>query len=224
MLRNGLEDVSSANVILDVKPGGEVEFMARATDGGETAYLAGAFVAMPAWLRLEWTPVNGGTVTGYVSQDSVTWSPVGTVTYPTALVGDVGIAVTSHDLQQLTRSHLEGLSVVPLGWLNTDVGNTGLTGNTADVAGGGLSFRVAGAGADIWGAADAFQYVFQMTASVTAVIQARILSEDATDPFAKVGVMIRNGNTPDAPFVILDMKPNGELEFMQRSIAGGDVT
>jgi hypothetical protein len=38
---------------------------------------------------------------------------------------------------------------------------------------GGLSFRVAGAGADIWGAADAFQYVFETTASATAIIQVR---------------------------------------------------
>ena len=48
--------------------------------------------------------------------------------------------------------------------------------------------------------------------------------EQGTNPFAKVGVMIRSGIRPDAAFVILDMKPNGELEFMQRSEDGGEVT
>jgi hypothetical protein len=36
--------------------------------------------------------------------------------------------------------------------------------------------------------------------------------------------MIRDGLGRNAAFVILDMKPNGELEFMQRFSPGGEVT
>src|SRR4051812_17963286 len=45
---------------------------------------------------------------------------------------------------------------LPGGWSTTDVGAVGATGSGG---GGGGSFAVTGAGADIWGTADAFRYV-----------------------------------------------------------------
>src|SRR5204863_6662807 len=42
----------AASVILDVKPSGEVEFMARSCAGCETTYLAGAFTTLPVYLSL----------------------------------------------------------------------------------------------------------------------------------------------------------------------------
>src|SRR5439155_15174270 len=102
---------------------------------------------------------------------------------------------------------------------------TGLTGNTVVTDANGRFFSIQGAGADIWGFADAFQFVYQpQRSTLGAGIQARVVTEQATNPFAKVGLMIRNGLAPDAAFVILDMKPNGELEFMQRETDGGAVT
>jgi hypothetical protein len=86
------------------------------------------------------------------------------------------------------------------------------------------SFTVQGAGADIWGFEDDFQFVYQVEANFAATVQARVVSEQPTDPDAKVGVMIRDGLAPDAAFVILDMKPNGELEFMQRFSPRSEVT
>jgi hypothetical protein len=67
---------------------------------------------------------------------------------------------------------------------------------------------------------DAFQFVYLPAGSA---IQLHVASEQATDPFAKVGVMIRSGLTANAAFVILDMKPSGELEFMQRATDGDYV-
>ena len=39
-------------VILDVKPDGGLEFMARTNDGGSMSFIAGASASFPVWLRL----------------------------------------------------------------------------------------------------------------------------------------------------------------------------
>ena len=50
---------------------------------------------------------------------------------------------------------------------------------------------------------------------------ARVTSLDDTDPYAKAGIMIRASTDPSAADVILDVKPDGGIEFMTRSAAGG---
>jgi hypothetical protein len=224
MLRATLT-ADAAAVILDVKPSGEVEFMARPSSGSDMAYLGGASVSLPAWLQLAW---QNGSVTASVSQDNVHWTPVGTVSVTLPSAYDAGVAVTSHDTTQLNTAHIEGLSLLPVSWTSTDIGSTGPPGDSSarfDVPQTDQdAFTIEGAGADIWGAADAFQFVYQPVTTFAASVQARIVSEEPTDPDAKVGVMIRDGLDPGATFVILDMKPNGELEFMQRFSPGGEVT
>src|SRR5262249_6739600 len=65
MLRQGLT-ASSAHVILDIRPGGNVEFMTRSTSGGQTNYLGGTTRSFPAWLKLT---RSGSTVTAATSAD-----------------------------------------------------------------------------------------------------------------------------------------------------------
>src|SRR6185436_16550691 len=65
----------AVHVILDVRPTGDIEFMSRATTGGETSYIAGATQAN--WLKLTRT---GSTIAGYVSTNGTTWTLVGTTT------------------------------------------------------------------------------------------------------------------------------------------------
>jgi len=59
MVRAGL-DASAATVIADVKPNGEIEFMARSSDGAEMQYVGGTFVTTPAWLMLAWNQPSSG--------------------------------------------------------------------------------------------------------------------------------------------------------------------
>jgi len=112
--------------------------------------------------------------------------------------------------------------------MSTDIGSPGLSGDAVEQFDDPQtvqdSFTVQGAGADIWGMGDAFQFVYQVERNFAANVQARVVTEQPTDPFAKVGVMIRDGLAPGAAFVILDMKPNGEVEFMQRFSPRGEVT
>lgn len=225
MLRGNLA-ADAATVILDMKPSGEIEFMARSSDGAEMLYWGGTFVTAPAWLKLEYTAstASNPTVTAFASQDGTNFRVVNQITFTLPSSYDIGVAVTSHDDPQLTTAHVEGLSWVPLSWTNQDIGAVGLIGSTViDPSQQGVGFTIVGAGADIWGSTDAFQFVSQQTTSQFVDIRARVTNEQASNSFAKVGLMIRDGFASDAAFVILDMKPSGELEFMQRPADGTDV-
>jgi len=223
MVRSSV-DAEAAAVILDAKPSGEIEFMARSTASGEMAYLAGAFVTFPAWLQLSWSQPSSApvvSVTASTSHDGVTWSALpgsATLNLPSQFFGAVlaGAAVTSHDTSRLNTAHFEGLSSLPAFWTATDIGGTRLTGNgsTGDVV------TVEGAGADVWDQADSFQFVHFQPATTLFNFRARVVSLDDTDPFAKAGLMFRDTLSPDAMEVILDAKPSGEVEFMARLCTG----
>jgi hypothetical protein len=59
-----------------------------------------------------------------------------------------------------------------------------------------------------------------------AQIVARVTGVENTNSFAKAGVMMRlgRGPTPSDSFVILDVRPTGDLEFMTRSSSGQSTT
>src|SRR5262249_33500008 len=67
MMRESL-DAGAADVILDVLPGGWVEFMSRGVRDGSTTYLAGVGVTFPIWLDLART---GSTIVASTSSDGV---------------------------------------------------------------------------------------------------------------------------------------------------------
>jgi hypothetical protein len=70
MFRSGAS-ADAATVVIDVKPDGGVELLARNSNGGSTGYLGGTTVTLPAWLRLERT-LGGGT-NAWVSQNGYDW-------------------------------------------------------------------------------------------------------------------------------------------------------
>jgi hypothetical protein len=82
---------------------------------------------------------------------------------------------------------------------------------------------VEAAGADIWGTADSFYFVHRPLSPGQAMTSIRA-DVRATQPFAKAGVIVRDGLAPDAPSVILDVKPDGGIEFMARMCAGCSTT
>jgi hypothetical protein len=111
-------------------------------------------------------------------------------------------------------------SSLPSPWQSTDVGTVGQPGSATYSNG---TFTVRGAGADIWGTADAFQYV-QQSANGDVQIVARVSAPSNTSTFAKAGLMIRGSLAANSAHVILDMKPDGGVEFMGRSAAGESTT
>src|SRR6185369_6276304 len=76
MVRDSL-DPDSPTVILDIRPGGGIEFMTRAAYSGEMTYLGGTTATFPVWLDLSWQSVPGApgmaAFSAAVSQDRMTW-------------------------------------------------------------------------------------------------------------------------------------------------------
>jgi hypothetical protein len=146
---------------------------------------------------------------------------LGTAPFPTGLAFG-GVAVTSHDASTLNHasfpvSPTAMVFTVPRGWLTFDVGQVGLSGDALSEDG---TFTVVGAGSDIWGTADSYRYV-RNAMDDDGEITARVTSEHADNPFAKAGVLIRS---PDLGVtVVLDVRPNGLIEFMARATQGGQM-
>lgn len=205
---------NAPHVMLDVKPDGGIEFMSRPSNAAPTTFIAGAVQQLPAWLRLQ---RSGSHFTASISSDGASWTPIGSADTTGIGIGYVGLAVTSHDTATLNTAVFDNIGVtlqqpLPLPWVSNNIGATGLNGGATFSDG---TFIVTGAGADIWGTADAFNFVHQPSAMPT--LSARVVSLTNTHPFAKAGLMIRQGLQPGAPFVMIDMKPGGELEVLQRS-------
>lgn len=223
MLRATLA-ANSAHVTLDAMPNGNIEFLKRASTGGSTTSVASASQGAPSWLRLV---RNGTTVTASVSADGTTWRTVGSTSVTMGTSVYVGLCVTSHNTSLRNTATFDNVTVgtqatagLPAPWASQDIGSVGLSGSTSYSSG---RFTVTGAGADIWGAADAFQYAYQPLAGDGQVV-ARLVSEQNTSTYAKAGVMLRAGLGANAAHVILDVNPSGNVEFMKRSSTGGSTT
>jgi len=108
MFRQSL-DPSSLQVILDRKPSGELEFMARFGTGDSTTFITGASSASPTWLRIT---RSGSQFTAFQSADGATWSEVGSISVASAgLHLLAGLAVTSHDSSVLNTSVFDHVTV-----------------------------------------------------------------------------------------------------------------
>jgi len=79
---------------------------------------------------------------------------------------------------------------------------------------------VKGSGADIWGIADAFQFNYQSLTG-NGMITARVVSQTATDPWAKAGVMIRETLNPNSTYALVDVTPSHGTAFERRTATGG---
>jgi hypothetical protein len=107
MFRSSLA-ANAANVILDLNPTGNIEFMARTSDGGSTGWLSGTTQLAPVWLELVRA---GSTITGFVSTDGTAWTQVGSTTLAFAARIDVGLVVCSHDTTTLNTSTFDSVAI-----------------------------------------------------------------------------------------------------------------
>jgi hypothetical protein len=79
---------------------------------------------------------------------------------------------------------------------------------------------VRGAGADVWGRADAFHYVYRTLAG-DGEISARVLSASGSEAWTKAGVMIRESLDPGAAHGFM-LVSSGRGTAFQRRIAPGE--
>ncbi len=212
-------------VVLDIRPNGVIEFMARSATGGQMQYLAGGASQFPVWLKIERV---GNQFTGFMSTDGSQWLFVGSTSVSMGNATSVGLAVTSHDpsLYNLsTFDHVALTGVSAAG--DIDIGDVGAAGSCCDDSANPGRFFQWGAGADIWGTQDAFNFNYRSTAG-DVTTQALVLgmgaqSGQTIDPFAKAGIMLRQTTDPASANVILDVRPGGQIEFMVRQVTGGST-
>jgi phosphatidylserine/phosphatidylglycerophosphate/cardiolipin synthase-like enzyme/regulation of enolase protein 1 (concanavalin A-like superfamily) len=114
------------------------------------------------------------------------------------------------------------VSSLPAGWSNVDIGAVGVAGSAA-YATDTQTFTIKGAGADVWGTADALQYAYQQLTG-DGTITARVGSITGSAPWVKAGVMMRaslNANSAQAFMLVSHAKG---LAFQRRVTTGGIST
>jgi len=194
---------------------------ATAVNGPETTGLTA-----PYWVQLV---RNGSTFTASISPDGVTWTVLGTETATMTTSATAGLAVCSHDNTQLSTATFNNVSVnvLPASWTDLDIGAPGLTGSASYS---GTTFTVSGSGADIYGTADQFHYVYQTTSSTSVTITARVATQTDSNVWAKAGVMIRESTAAGSTYVGIYITPGKGASLQYRSttnasaINGPEVT
>lgn len=109
---------------------------------------------------------------------------------------------------------------LPAPWVMADIGTVGLAGSAA--YSGGL-FTLNGSGDDIWNAADAFRSVHQAI-NGPCELRARVTGVQATDPWAKAGVMIRESLAAGAINAAVVVTASNGVAFQTRTVTGAATT
>jgi regulation of enolase protein 1 (concanavalin A-like superfamily) len=216
-----------------VTPGKGNNFQRRVVTGGLSTSTAASAVTAPYWVRLRRA---GDALTAFESADGATWTTVGTATVVMPANVLIGLAVSSHVTTAVATATFERVTItaapalvqepappqVPSPWQTRDVGATGLAG-TASFAPETSTWSMAGAGADIWGTADAFRYVYQPLAGDGEIV-ARVTSVQNVAAWVKAGVMIRAELTAGSPHAMMMVTPGRGNAFQRRTLAEGIST
>ena len=143
----------------------------------------------------------------------------------TAITGRATVTITGTS-GNLTNSAAISLTVrfvptLPTIWTDSDIGSAGLAGN-ANYANG--VFTVTGAGAQIYGTADAFHFVYQPL-SGDGTIVARLVSVQGGSAYAAPGVMIRETLTAGSTNAeTADWAASSAIYFDARTSTGASTT
>ena len=223
MIRNDA-GAGSANAALFVTPGKGVTFQRRLSTGAQTASTVVAGTA-PRWLKLARA---GSVITASMSADGSTWTAIGSDTVPLGSKPLIGLAVTSHSVSQLAKATADNVSVtlapggtLPPGWAAADIGTTGQTGSAVEAGG---VFTVKGAGADIWGTADAFRYAYVPLPGDGSIV-ARVSSVQNLNAWTKAGIMIRQTLAPQSVHAsVLVTTANGVAFIRRKALSGASTT
>ena len=198
----------SRQALMLVSPGKGNAFQRRLATNGASSHTAGAFVSAPYWVRLARA---GNTITASESADGTTWTIVGTDTIAFAPSVAIGLAVSSHSFSAAATATFDNVLVEPL-WASEDIGAVGAAGSTSIANG---VFTLAGAGADIWGTADAFRFTYQRLTGDGEIV-ARVADLSGTHAWHKVGVMIRHDLTPGSAHGLMLVSSGKGLAFQRR--------
>ncbi|MGC4016014.1 MAG: autotransporter-associated beta strand repeat-containing protein [Luteolibacter sp.] len=132
--------------------------------------------------------------------------------YITTLAKVTGASFDSMDVLVNTNTALP-----PPPWTAGDIGSVAAAGlATYD----NHTHLIYGSGADIWGTADAFQFVRQ-TVSGDCDVRARVNLQSASNGYAKAGLMLRDGSGAGAAHAAIYATPANGFSFQYRAASGG---
>ena len=106
---------------------------------------------------------------------------------------------------------------IPAPWMSRDIGSPAPAGSSTFAAG---VFTINAGGADIWGTSDQFRFIYQQISGDTEII-ARVESLGVTDPYAKVGVMVRDSLGAGGAHGTSLLTASHGLRFSRRLTPGG---
>jgi regulation of enolase protein 1 (concanavalin A-like superfamily) len=198
-------------------------FQRRTQTGGLSTSTSGGIGTAPRWVRLS---RSGNVVTAFASTNGTSWTTVGSATIDLPAAALFGLAVSSHDTTRLATATFDNVSVVPSapsanesGWQSGDVGAVGHPGSTSES---GSTLTVSGAGADVWGTADAFHYAYQPIQGDGTIV-AQVSSMIGAQAWTKVGVMIRASTAANAPHAFMLVSTSKGLAFQRRPSTGAET-
>lgn len=216
MLRNNIA-ANSAHVMVDITRAQGAQFQYRLTDGASvTASTPLTPRAAPVWLRLYKT---GTVVSGWVSNDYVTWNQVAPAVNVPGLSPYIGMAVTSHSTTASTTAVFDRYSWVTSEDALADA-NIGVLGGTRTLSAGNRLITVAGS--DIYNTSDQFFFTFKQVPN-GSYVYTKVNSITNSDPWAKAGVMMRAGIDANAAHVMVHVTPSMGVQFQYRTSTGASV-
>jgi glucose/arabinose dehydrogenase/regulation of enolase protein 1 (concanavalin A-like superfamily) len=196
--------------------------------GSKTATNLPGYSSPNKWLKLQRT---GNTFTTWESTDGKTWTQIGSTSVTMTGPATIGLFVTSHNIGQYSSVAFDNVQVtvpasnpVPSPWADTDVGSPAIAGSASYTNG---VFTVNGAGTDIYGTNDQFNYVYQPVNGNGTLI-ARVTSQTNTSSNAKAGIMFKQSTTAGSPYILITITPGTSSFKVQYnfngSIGGGTYT
>jgi regulation of enolase protein 1 (concanavalin A-like superfamily) len=215
------DSAGAAHAAMLVSIGKGLAFQRRPVSNGQSVNTSGGAGVAPKWVRLTRA---GNVVTASVSNNGTTWTTIGSDTIALPATALVGLAVSSHTASVLATGTFDNVTVnagtLPDGWRSTDIGAVGVAGSAAEAGG---TFTVKGAGADVWGTADAAQFVSKTLAGDGSIV-ARVASISGSQAWTKAGVMMRMTLDAGSAQAFMLVSSGKGLAFQRRTVTGGIST
>jgi regulation of enolase protein 1 (concanavalin A-like superfamily) len=192
-------------VLLAVTPGNELHLQWNYAND----LAVGNFTLPNAWLRLV---RSGSTFTAYTSADGRTWTLAASVSVTMASAATVGLAVNAHNNATLNATTFDNVAVagvLPTGWADADVGSPALAGAASYQNG---TYTVTGAGNDIWGTTDQFNYLYRSLTG-NGTITARVTAQQNSSPWAKSGLMVKQSTASGTGYAALLVTPGNGVHL-----------
>ncbi|MBV9614879.1 MAG: hypothetical protein JO031_05395, partial [Ktedonobacteraceae bacterium] len=177
------------------------------------------------WLKLQ---RSGNTFTSWYSVDGKTWTLIGSTNLAMNANATIGLFVNSHNIGQYSTVAFDNVQVttpasnpIPAPWLDTDVGSPAISGSASYANN---TFTVKGAGTDIYGTSDQFNYTYQPVNGNGTLI-ARVTSQTNKSSNAKAGIMFKQSTTTGDPYILIAVAPGGgtKVQYNFNGSVGGST-